>query len=76
MVFRVTLKRVKLWHHSFTQALIHVDGPGVGGSQLLFLYPDLNGGGKPEPREGSPGRPWLRESVAQAAWLLLEGWQG
>lgn len=48
----------------------------MGRSLLLFMYPDLNWGGKLDPREGSLGSPWLREPVDQVGWLLLEGWQG
>lgn len=82
VLFRVILKGIKLWHCSFAVTL----GTGrgsvaygmdlVGRRQLLFLCLDLNGGGRPDPREGSPGSPWPRQAVAQAGRLLLEGWQG
>lgn len=47
------------------------------GASFCSCVPDVNGGGKPDPREGPLAVfGLLREPVAEVRWLLLEGWQG
>lgn len=78
MLFRVILKRIKLWHCSFTVTLGTGRGSYLYSVDLVWAGASFYSCTQISMGEASLTPVWhsLAEPVALVGWLLLEGWQG